>query len=124
MLLNENNKEKMLVTFLTTIIIFTVIAVTTLTTIYEKKKAMTAERSITERVEDIHSFYNSRYGEVIITAINLKEIQNVRYFKDTTKFGFYAEEEPILTLEIGVPERNMKPFKVLVFKDKIIELHR
>ena len=55
---------------------------------------------------------------------SLKDLSNVRLYKDTTKLGFYIEEEPIITLEIGVVEREIEPFEVIVFPDKIVELHK
>ena len=83
------------------------------------------KKTIEERVEEIRSFYATRYkADVIITDMNLNYISDIRLYKDTTRLGFYVEEEPAFTLEIGVAGRNIEPFEVMVFPDKMIEIHK
>ena len=118
-------KERALIILIVSACIFALIAFFIIKRIDTKKTKYKAVKPVEERVEEVRSFYSVKYkSDVIVVNKSLKDISNVRLYKDTTKLGFYIEEEPIITLEIGVVERDIKPFEVIVFPDKIIELHK
>ena len=118
-------KERALIILIVSALIFTIIAFFIIKSFNSKKAKYKVVKPVEERVEEVRSFYSVKYkSDVIVVNKSLKDLSNVRLYKDTTKLGFYIEEEPIITLEIGVVEREIEPFEVIVFPDKIVELHK
>ena len=118
-------KERALIILIVSACIFALIAFFIIKRLDIKKSKYKTIKPVEERVEEVRSFYSVKYkSDVIVVNKSLKDISNVRLYKDTTKLGFYIEEEPIITLEIGVVEREIEPFEVIIFPDKIVELHK
>lgn len=118
-------KERALIILIVSACIFTLIAFFIIKRLDMKKAKYKVIKPVEERVEEVRSFYSVKYkSDVIVVNKSLKDLSNVRLYKDTTKLGFYIEEEPIITLEIGVVERDIEPFEVIIFPDKIVELHK
>nr|DAT37312.1 MAG TPA: hypothetical protein [Caudoviricetes sp.]DAU69277.1 MAG TPA: hypothetical protein [Bacteriophage sp.] len=123
--MSRYEKERALIILIVSACIFALIAFFIIKRLDMKKSKYKTIKPVKERVEEVRSFYSVKYkSDVIVVNKSLKDLSNVRLYKDTTKLGFYIEEEPIITLEIGVVERDIKPFEVIVFPDKIIELHK
>lgn len=123
--MSRYEKERALLILVVSICVFAIIAASIFKHIGMKKERAKEIKSVEKRVEEIRSFYSVKYkSDVIVVNKSLKDLSNVRLYKDTTKLGFYIEEEPIITLEIGVVEREIEPFEVVVFPDKIVELHK
>ena len=123
--MSRYEKERALIILIVSACIFALIAFFIIKRLDMKKSKYKTIKPVKERVEEVRSFYSVKYkSDVIVVNKSLKDLSNVRLYKDTTKLGFYIEEEPIITLEIGVVERDIKPFEVIVFSDKIIELHK
>lgn len=118
-------KERALIILIVSACIFALIAFFIIKRLDIKKSKYKTIKPVEERVEEVRSFYSVKYkSDVIVVDKSLKDLSNVRLYKDTTKLGFYIEEEPIITLEIGVVERDIEPFEVIIFPDKIVELHK
>ena len=118
-------KERALIILIVSACIFALIAFFIIKRLDMKKAKYKVIKPVEERVEEVRSFYSVKYkSDVIVVDKSLKDLSNVRLYKDTTKLGFYIEEEPIITLEIGVVERDIEPFEVIIFPDKIVELHK
>ena len=118
-------KERALIILIVSACIFALIAFFVIKRLDMKKAKYKVIKPVEERVEEVRSFYSVKYkSDVIVVNKSLKDLSNVRLYKDTTKLGFYIEEEPIITLEIGVVEREIEPFEVIIFPDKIVELHK
>ena len=123
--MSRYEKERALIILIVSALIFALIAFFVIKRLDTKKAKYKVIKLVEERVEEVRSFYSVKYkSDVVIVNKSLKDISNVRLYKDTTKLGFYVEEEPIITLEIGVVERDIEPFEVIVFPDKIVELHK
>lgn len=123
--MSRYEKERVLIILIVSICVFAVFAFLMLRHIRVRKEKMKSNKSVEKRVEEIHSFYSTKYkADAIVTDMSLNHISSVRLYKDRTKLGFYIEEEPIFTLEIGVDGRNIEPFEVIVFPDKMVELHK
>lgn len=123
--MSRYEKERALIILIVSACIFALIAFFIIKRIDMKKAKYKVIKPVEERVEEVRSFYSVKYkSDVIVVNKSLKDLSNVRLYKDTTKLGFYVEEEPIITLEIGVVEREIEPFEVIVFPDKIVELHK
>ena len=123
--MSRYDKERALIILIVSACIFALIAFFIIKRLDMKKAKYKVIKPVEERVEEVRSFYSVKYkSDVVIVNKSLKDISNVRLYKDTTKLGFYVEEEPIITLEIGVVEREIEPFEVIVFPDKIVELHK
>ena len=123
--MSRYEKERALIILIVSACIFALIAFFIIKRLDMKKAKYKVIKPVEERVEEVRSFYSVKYkSDVVIVNKSLKDISNVRLYKDTTKLGFYVEEEPIITLEIGVVEREIEPFEVIVFPDKIVELHK
>lgn len=123
--MSRYEKERALIILIVSALIFALIAFFIIKSFNSKKAKYKAIKPVEERVEEVRSFYSVKYkSDVIVVNKSLKDLSNVRLYKDTTKLGFYIEEEPIITLEIGVVEREIEPFEVIVFPDKIVELHK
>lgn len=118
-------RKRALIIFIISAIIFTIIASLACIKMNITMRKEELKKTIEERVEEIRSFYTTKYkADVIITDMNFNHMSNIRLYKDTTRLGFYIEEEPAFTLEIGVAGRNIEPFEVMVFPDKMIEIHK
>lgn len=118
-------KERALMILIVSACIFALIAFFIIKRLDAKKAKYKVVKPVEERVEEVRSFYSAKYkSDIIVINKSLKDLSNVRLYKDTTKLGFYVEEEPIITLEIGVVERDIEPFEVIIFPDKIVELHK
>lgn len=118
-------KERLLRILLITIIIFGSISYVILKYAEKRKEEMQRPRSIKERVEDVKLFYSQRFkADVTLSAIDVRGLHNTRVYKDITGLGFYVEEEPIFALDVTVEEANLNTFRVIVFKDKMVELHK
>ena len=118
-------KERALIILIVSACIFALIAFFIIKRLDMKKAKYKVVKPVEERVEEVRSFYSVKYkSDVIVVDKSLKDLSNVRLYKDTTKLGFYIEEEPIITLEIGIVEREIEPFEVIIFPDKIVELHK
>mgnify|MGYP003089381938 FL=1 len=118
-------KERLLRILLITIIIFGSISYVILKYAEKRKEEAQRPRSIKERVEDVKLFYSQRFkADITLSAVDIRGLHNTRVYKDTTGFGFYIEEEPIFALDVTVEEANLNTFRVIVFKDKIVELHK
>ena len=123
--MSRYEKERALIILIVSTCIFALIAFFIIKRLDMKKSKYKTIKPVEERVEEVRSFYSVKYkSDVIVVNKSLKDLSNVRLYKDTTKLGFYIEEEPIITLEIGVVEREIEPFEVIVFPDKIVELHK
>ena len=123
--MSRYEKERVLIILIVSICVFAVFAFLMLRHIRIKKERIKSNKSVEKRVEEIRSFYSTKYkADAIVTDMSLNHISSVRLYKDRTKLGFYIEEEPIFTLEIGVDGRNIEPFEVIVFPDKMVELHK
>ena len=123
--MSRYEKERALIILIVSACIFALIAFFIIKRLDMKKAKYKVIKPVEERVEEVRSFYSVKYkSDVIVVNKSLKDLSNVRLYKDTTKLGFYIEEEPIITLEIGVVEREIEPFEVIVFPDKIVELHK
>ena len=123
--MSRYEKERALIILIVSALIFAIIAFFIIKSFNNKKSKYKVIKPVEERVEEVRSFYSVKYkSDVIVVNKSLKDLSNVRLYKDTTKLGFYIEEEPIITLEIGVVEREIEPFEVIVFPDKIVELHK
>ena len=123
--MSRYEKERVLIILFTSICVFAILAFLMLRQMRIKKERLKANKSVEERVEEIRSFYSTKYkADAIITDMNLNGLYKTRLYKDTTRQGFYVEEEPNFTLEIGIDGRNIEPFEVMVFPDKIVELHK
>lgn len=123
--MSRYEKERVLIILIVSICVFAILAFLMLRHIRIRKERMKSNKSVERRVEEIRSFYSTKYrADAIVTDMSLNHISSVRLYKDRTKLGFYIEEEPIFTLEIGVDERNIEPFEVIVFPDKMAELHK
>lgn len=123
--MSRYEKERVLIILIVSICVFAILAFLMLRHIRIRKERMKSNKSVERRVEEIRSFYSTKYrADAIVTDMSLNHISSVRLYKDRTKLGFYIEEEPIFTLEIGVDERNIEPFEVIVFPDKMVELHK
>ena len=123
--MSRYEKERALIILIVSALIFALIAFFIIKRLDIKKSKYKTIKPVEERVEEVRSFYSVKYkSDVIVVDKSLKDLSNVRLYKDTTKLGFYIEEEPIITLEIGVVEREIEPFEVIVFPDKIVELHK
>lgn len=123
--MSRYEKERALIILIVSACIFALIAFFIIKSFNNKKSKYKTIKPVEERVEEVRSFYSVKYkSDVIVVNKSLKDLSNVRLYKDTTKLGFYIEEEPIITLEIGVVEREIEPFEVIVFPDKIVELHK
>ena len=123
--MSRYEKERALIILIVSACIFALIAFFIIKRLDMKKSKYKTIKPVEERVEEVRSFYSVKYkSDVIVVNKSLKDLSNVRLYKDTTKLGFYIEEEPIITLEIGVVEREIEPFEVIVFPDKIVELHK
>ena len=118
-------KERLLRILLITIIIFGSISYIILKYADKRKEEMRRTRSIKERVEDVKLFYSQRFkADITLSAVDVRGLYNTRVYKDTTGLGFYVEEEPIFALDVTVEEANLNTFRVIVFKDKMVELHK
>lgn len=118
-------KERLLRILLITIIIFGSISYIILKYADKRKEEMRRTKSIKERVEDVKLFYSQRFkADVTLSAVDVRGFHNTRVYKDTTGLGFYVEEEPIFALDVTVEEANLNTFRVIVFKDKMVELHK
>ena len=123
--MSRYEKERALIILIVSACVFALIAFFIIKSFNSKKAKYKVVKPVEERVEEVRSFYSVKYkSDVIVVNKSLKDLSNVRLYKDTTKLGFYIEEEPIITLEIGVVEREIEPFEVIVFPDKIVELHK
>ena len=123
--MSRYEKERALIILIASACIFALIAFFIIKRLDMKKAKYKVVKPVEERVEEVRSFYSVKYkSDVIVVDKSLKDLSNVRLYKDTTKLGFYIEEEPIITLEIGVVERDIEPFEVIIFPDKIVELHK
>ena len=123
--MSRYEKERALIILIVSACIFALIAFFIIKRIDMKKVKYKDIKPVEERVEEVRSFYSVKYkSDVIVVNKSLKDLSNVRLYKDTTKLGFYIEEEPVITLEIGVVERDIEPFEVIIFPDKIVELHK
>ena len=123
--MSRYEKERALIILIVSACIFALIAFFIIKSFNNKKSKYKVVKPVEERVEEVRSFYSVKYkSDVIVVNKSLKDLSNVRLYKDTTKLGFYIEEEPIITLEIGVVEREIEPFEVIIFPDKIVELHK
>lgn len=123
--MSRYEKERALIILIVSALIFAIIAFFIIKSFNNKKSKYKVIKPVEERVEEVRSFYSVKYkSDVIVVNKSLKDLSNVRLYKDTTKLGFYIEEEPIITLEIGVVEREIEPFEVIIFPDKIVELHK
>ena len=123
--MSRYEKERALIILIVSALIFAIIAFFVIKSFNSKKAKYKTVKPVEERVEEVRSFYSVKYkSDVIVVNKSLKDLSNVRLYKDTTKLGFYIEEEPIIALEIGVVEREIEPFEVIVFPDKIVELHK
>ena len=123
--MSRYEKERALIILIVSACIFALIAFFIIKRLDMKRTKYKVIKPVEERVEEVRSFYSVKYkSDVIVVNKSLKDLSNVRLYKDTTKLGFYIEEEPIITLEIGVVEREIEPFEVIVFPDKIVELHK
>lgn len=123
--MSRYEKERALIILIVSACIFALIAFFVIKRLDMKKAKYKVVKPVEERVEEVRSFYSVKYkSDVIVVDKSLKDLSNVRLYKDTTKLGFYIEEEPIITLEIGVVERDIEPFEVIIFPDKIVELHK
>ena len=123
--MSRYEKERALIILIVSACIFALIAFFIIKRLDMKKSKYKVIKPVEERVEEVRSFYSVKYkSDVIVVNKSLKDLSNVRLYKDTTKLGFYIEEEPIITLEIGVVERDIEPFEVIIFPDKIVELHK
>lgn len=123
--MSRYEKERVLIILIVSICVFAIFAFLMLRHIRIRKERMKSNKSVERRVEEIRSFYSTKYrADAIVTDMSLNHISSVRLYKDRTKLGFYIEEEPIFTLEIGVDGRNIEPFEVIVFPDKMVELHK
>lgn len=118
-------KERLLRILLITIIIFGSISYVTLKYADKRKEEMQRTKSIKERVEGVKLFYSQRFkADVTLSAVDVRGLHNTRVYKDTTGLEFYVEEEPIFALDVTVEEANLNTFRVIVFKDKMVELHK
>lgn len=118
-------KERLLRILLITIILFGSISYVTLKYAEKRKEETRRTKSIKERVEDIKLFYSQRFkADVTLSAVDIRGLHNTRVYKDTTGLGFYIEEEPIFALDVTVEESNINTFRVIVFKDKLVEIHK
>lgn len=123
--MSRYEKERALIILIVSACIFALIAFFIIKRLDMKKAKYKVIKPVEERVEEVRSFYSVKYkSDVIVVDKSLKDLSNVRLYRDTTKLGFYIEEEPIITLEIGVVERDIEPFEVIIFPDKIVELHK
>lgn len=123
--MSRYEKERALIILIVSACIFALIAFFIIKRLDIKKSKYKTIKPVEERVEEVRSFYSVKYkSDVIVVDKSLKDLSNVRLYKDTTKLGFYIEEEPIITLEIGIVEREIEPFEVIIFPDKIVELHK
>lgn len=123
--MSRYEKERALIILIVSACIFALIAFFIIKRLDMKKAKYKVIKPVEERVEEVRSFYSVKYkSDVIVVNKSLKDLSNVRLYKDTTKLGFYIEEEPVITLEIGVVERDIEPFEVIIFPDKIVELHK
>lgn len=123
--MSRYEKERALIILIVSACIFALIAFFVIKRLDMKKAKYKVVKPVEERVEEVRSFYSVKYkSDVVVVNKSLKDLSNVRLYKDATKLGFYIEEEPIITLEIGVVEREIEPFEVIVFPDKIVELHK
>ena len=114
--MSRYEKERALIILIVSALIFAMIAFFTIKSFNSKKSKYKTIKPVEERVEEVRSFYSVKYkSDVIVVNKSLKDLSNVRLYKDTTKLGFYIEEEPIITLEIGIVEREIEPFEVIVF---------
>lgn len=118
-------KERLLRILLITIIIFGSISYVILKYAEKRKEDTQRTRTIKERVEDVKLFYSQRFkADITLSAVDVRGLHNTRVYKDTTGLGFYVEEEPIFALDVTVEEANLNTFRVIVFKDKMVELHK
>ena len=118
-------RERVLFILLASIIIFGSISAVFLIHIGEVKEEARKPKTIKERVEDIRSFYEQKFkADVTLSAVDMRELHNTRIYKDTTRTGFYVEEQPIFAVDVTVEEMNLNTFRVVVFEDKIVELRK
>lgn len=118
-------KERLLRILLITIILFGSISYIILKYAEKRKEDTQRTRTIKERVEDVKLFYSQRFkADVTLSAVDVRGLHNTRVYKDTIGLGFYVEEEPIFALDVTVEESNLNTFRVIVFKDKMVELHK